>query len=123
MIATGKVRTGIRKGAGFSENLESVRSNLNEVDFFSMIEHLELMKRTYGWIKNDEYYQDMIDDIINQLTYDHVNAGEEDERIEEDGETWELSTFVCENGKFLTRMVLVESRPALNSEDPGEALY
>ena len=66
-----RIKTGIKKDASFDQNLKAVREACACYGVETVIDRLREMKSVFYWIKSDETWQGWIDDLINQVEFDH----------------------------------------------------
>jgi hypothetical protein len=66
-----RIKTGIRKDASFNQNLAGVREACTRYGVEVVIARLKEMKALFYWVKNSPEQKEMIDNLVNQLEYDH----------------------------------------------------
>ena len=95
-MASGRIKTGIKKDASYDQNLKAVREACSRYGVETVIDRLQEMKALFYWVRDSPEQKEMIDNLVYQIEFDHYVAPFLTEEVE-------INEIISEGGAFKSR--------------------
>ena len=95
-MASGRIKTGIKKDASYDQNLKAVREACSRYGVETVIDRLQEMKALFYWVRDPPDQKEMIDNRVYQIEFNHYVAPFLTEEVE-------INEIISEGGAFKSR--------------------